>query len=503
MRITNKMMTNNMMNNINKNKFSMSALEQQYSTGKKIQKPSEDPIIAVRALKLRTNLTELNQYYDKNIPDAKSWMDVTESSLDNVNKLLTKINTYCVQGSTDTLTAEDRAAVIADLQQLKAQVYQEGNANYAGRYVFTGYKTDSSLTFTQNEPNLSYAITEHFTGAQIQIDNKVIGGYTMADLGTSTFDTAPSLQQTYRLQLSYKQLDTALPTGFSYTTINASGEEVVQSADITVMSLEALETDGDPYTSADDAYNPGPNDIYFVPETGELILGSNIYNSMKDATDISLTYRKTGFTEGELKPEHFFNCSRSDTTSAEEEISFTKKDQQIQYEINFSQKLTINTQASNAFSHDLGRCIDDILDAVNAVKDVEAIITEIESRLKNTQLSDADRETLEKMKAQMDTELSLKKDLMQKAFAKGITVSNKEQDRLNVAIADLGSRYVRLELTEDRLSSQSVDFEELMSKNEDADIAETIIKYSAAEAIYNASLSAASKVVQKSLLDFL
>lgn len=503
MRITNKMMTNNMMNNINKNKFSMSALEQQYSTGKKIQRPSEDPIIAVRALKLRTNLTELNQYYDKNIPDAKSWMDVTESSLDNVNKLLTKINSYCVQGSTDTLTAEDRAAVIADLQQLKEQVYQEGNANYAGRYVFTGYKTDSSLTFSQNEPNLSYAITEHFTGNQIQIDKRVIGGYTMADLGTSTFDTAPSLQQSYRLQLSYKQLDATLPTEFSYTTVNASGAEVVQSADITVMSLDALETDADPDTSADDAYNPGPNDIYYIPETGELIMGSNIYTSMKDAIDVSLTYRKTGFAEGELKPEHFFTCSKSDTASAGEEINFTKEDQQIQYEINFSQKLTINTQASNTFSHDLGRCIDDILDTVNAVKDVEAIISEIDSRLKDTNLTDADRETLEKMKAQMDTELSLKKDLMQKAFGKGITVSNQEQDRLNVALADLGSRYVRLELTEDRLSSQSTDFEDLMSKNEDADIAETIIKYSSAEAIYNASLSAASRVVQKSLLDFL
>ena len=49
MRITNKMMTNNMMNNINKNKFNMTSLEQQYSTGKKIQKPSDDPIITVRA----------------------------------------------------------------------------------------------------------------------------------------------------------------------------------------------------------------------------------------------------------------------------------------------------------------------------------------------------------------------------------------------------------------------------------------------------------------------
>ena len=48
MRITNKMMTNNMLSNINKNKLRMSILEEQYSSQKKIQKPSDDihiPII--------------------------------------------------------------------------------------------------------------------------------------------------------------------------------------------------------------------------------------------------------------------------------------------------------------------------------------------------------------------------------------------------------------------------------------------------------------------------
>ena len=65
MRITNKMMTNNVLHNIGNNKQLLSKLESQYSTGKKIQKPSDDPIVAVRALKLRTNLSELTQYVEK------------------------------------------------------------------------------------------------------------------------------------------------------------------------------------------------------------------------------------------------------------------------------------------------------------------------------------------------------------------------------------------------------------------------------------------------------
>ena len=70
-------------------------------------------------------------------------------------------------------------------------------------------------------------------------------------------------------------------------------------------------------------------------------------------------------------------------------------------------------------------------------------------------------------------------------------------------IADIGSRDKRLELNKERLTSQEANFEELKSLNEDVDMAETIIKYKAAEVVYDASLLAASKVVTKSLLDFI
>ena len=110
MRITNRMMTNNMLYNINNNKRTLNGLEEKYATGLAIQRPSDDPIVAVRALKLRTNLSELNQYYEKNIPDAKSWMETTESALKVTSEIITKIHTYCVQGANDTLTETARAS---------------------------------------------------------------------------------------------------------------------------------------------------------------------------------------------------------------------------------------------------------------------------------------------------------------------------------------------------------------------------------------------------------
>ncbi|MBE5967370.1 MAG: flagellar hook-associated protein 3 [Lachnospiraceae bacterium] len=494
MRVTNKMMTNNMMSNINKNKEYMSILEQQYSTGKKIQRPSEDPIVAVRALKLRTNLAELEQYHEKNIPDAMSWMDVTETALTTVHDLLHDINTYCVQGSSDQLQPSDRLDIVQNLEQLKQQIYHEGNSSYAGRYVFTGYKTDSSLLFDRKRTDLSYRITEKITGNQIEFGRAVAGGYEMADYDdiAEDFADAPQLVEYRRIQLSYDTLDTSAtpPAEVSYTQ---GGVTKDLTGKITVVSA-----------TEDNPYEPDPDKINYIPETGELILGANIYKEMKNADQIDINYTKSSFKEGDLKPEHYFDCVLKDPEKPEE-ITFTRPEikQEIRYEVNYNQKLTVNTEGAEAFAHKMGRDIDEILNAVNDVIASENKIAEVKERLKDTDLTTEERAKYEKMLEQLDTEYVLKKEVMQDAFSNGITTSYNEKDRVNTALADLGSRYVRLKLTDDRLGSQKTDFEDLMSQNEDVNLVDTIIRYGSADMIYNASLSAAARAVQNNLLDFL
>ena len=87
MRVTNTMMRNNSMLNMQKNKVAYNKYLNQYNTQKKIQRPSDDPTIAVRALKYRTTLVEIDQYLT-NIKDATSWMDATETCLKDVIQFL-------------------------------------------------------------------------------------------------------------------------------------------------------------------------------------------------------------------------------------------------------------------------------------------------------------------------------------------------------------------------------------------------------------------------------
>lgn len=496
MRITNKMMTNNALYNINNNKNLLSRLEQQYSSGKKITKPSDDPIVAVRALKFRTNLSELNQYYEKNIPDALAWMDVTESALNTVNSIITSMNTYCNQGANDYPTAEDRNAIATNLEQLKGQLYQEGNTNYAGRYVFSGYKTDTSLVFNEATTNLKYEITEPLEAESIDRISTIINEVDFDEFNPEDLDawdtTVPSKVEKYRLKLSYTDVSNEKIV-LSYTTKDGTEEMLEDGSGIVTKSI--LDAD---------AYEPADGEIHFIAETGELILADDMYEELRTATDIKAEYVKDKFDINDLRPEHYFDCTMTDTEDpAKEPITFTKQDQPIQYEVNFNQKLKINTQGSEAFTTGICRMIDEIINAVNDVKAVEDSMAEVDKMLEDSSISEEQRAKLEEIKEQLKSEFTLKTAVMTEAFQRGITTTEKEQEVLNVATADLGGRYKRLQLTESRLSDQQVDFEDLLSQNEDADLVDTIIKYSAAETVYNSSLSAASKLVQTSLLDFL
>ena len=502
MRITNKMMTNNALYNISNNKTLLSNLEQQYSTGKKITKPSDDPIVAVRALKFRTNLTELNQYYEKNIPDAIAWMDVTESALKTVNDIVTSMNSYCNQGANDYPTAEDRDAIATNLEELKAQLYQEGNTNYAGRYVFSGYKTDTTLVFNEAVDNLEYTITENLNPESIDYISKVVNQvdlskYEPNDLEQWNSDM-PKKVEAYRLKLSYSNVEDET-IQFSYmqkdgTKVKLDGTE--SKTDVPrLVTISVLDNN---------AYQPEEGAIHFIAETGELVFGKEMYETLNKSKDISVDYVKKEFEINDLRPEHYFNCTMKDLDHLEKEpVVYTKSDQQIQYEVNFNQKLTVNTQGSDAFTTEIGRMVDEIVNAINDVKGVESSIKEVEKMLEDTGISSEQRTKLEEIAEQLNAELALKTGVMTEAFQRGLTITEQQQDVVNVAVADLGGRYNRLQLTESRLSEQQVDFEDLLSQNEDTDLVDIIIRYSSAETIYNSSLSAASKLVQTSLLDFL
>ena len=80
MRVTNNMITSNTKSNINANKVLVDKYNTQMTTQKKINKPSDDPVIAIRSLRMQTSLSHIDQYLNNNISDANSWLNVTDTA---------------------------------------------------------------------------------------------------------------------------------------------------------------------------------------------------------------------------------------------------------------------------------------------------------------------------------------------------------------------------------------------------------------------------------------
>ncbi len=509
MRVTNSMISRNSMKNMNNNKVNVDTLNTQMTTQKKIIRPSDDPIIAVRALRFRSNLSELNQYYERNIPDAQSWLEVTEGALNNMEKLLENIYTKCVDGSTDVKTQEDRAAILKDLQSLRNQIYAEGNTDYAGRTVFTGFKTTSQLTFLKEDQDIKYEITEPISYENIEekrfYTNNVTVPNSPADVGTGVEEADPQEHVIDRIRLSYEALGDLDPTNLTYTDANGNQQRftnlLFQSGGTYVTA--SLKTD----ISYDDWVKDGcqinSNQAIFFKETGELILGEDLSNYINsEKLQLSITYEKKGFAEGEVRPEHYFDCKN--ITDENNVIEYTKENQEIKYTIAFNQDITINTQASEVLDANISRDVDELTNAVQAAIAAHDKVAKIESMMKEQQYSSEEaQKALGTWLEAAKKEATYADDNMQKIYARGITKFQKHQDRVKLARTDLGSRENRLKLTENRMANQQTSFEQLKSRNEDMELSDIIIEYTAAYNAYQASLQASAKANGQTLLNYL
>lgn len=144
MRITNGMMVNNMMSNLNSNLNRLSKYNDQGSSGRKFSKPSDDPIAMSKSLKLYTDVSKIEQY-ERNLRDANSWMRTTEDALSEIGEIIQRAREVSVGAANGTNTENDTKGISEEIKQLKDQLVKLGNTKHAGRSIFTGHKTDQDL----------------------------------------------------------------------------------------------------------------------------------------------------------------------------------------------------------------------------------------------------------------------------------------------------------------------------------------------------------------------
>lgn len=541
MRITNTMITNNTKSNINLNKLLVDKYNTQMTTQKKISKASENPVIAIRSLRLSTTLSHINQYVDNNIPDASAWMDVTETALTNMKDLLTDIRTHCVNGSNDTLNQEDRQTILDGLKSLADQVYAEGNADYAGKTVFTGYRTSSNLTFDEEELETRYSIDQtfdysnleekrYYTG-DVKVPEAIVTG--SADPANDTADCTTTIaENTYeRIRLAYNGNTQLNEFKYDYTDRDGNAQSITfertavvdaTTGDITGYTYNATSANGaaaptmNVYAS-EEAWETakqdagelgkvvGEDEIIYIEETGEFIFGKNVANTISDGrAQISVNYEKEGFAKGELRPEYYYDCTDMSDDDDTKWVEYTKENQEIHYTVANNSIITINTQADKVFDSSIARDVDELINVVQKAIDANDKIAKIEEMMAEAQYQDEVSQA--KLKGYLEAakkEADFADDNLQKTYEAYIGNFNKYLEDTNIAITNIGSVKNSLNLTQTRVENQQMTLEELKSDNEDRDISDIIIDYYASYNAYQSSLTAAGKLGQSSLLDYI
>lgn len=517
MRVTNNMITSNTKTNINANKVLVNKYNTQMTTQKKINRPSEDPVTAIRSLRMQTSLSHITQYLDNNISDANAWLDVTETALTNMKKILTDIRTQCVNGSTDTLTADDRRTILKQLQAMSDQIYSEGNADYAGRTVFTGYRTSSQLTFKTDEQDTTYHIEQKFTYEDMQ-EHRYYYGETEVPADAATECTTAIGTHTYsRLRLAYDSIDAYDDQNanitFSYTENGVTKDmEMISAANVTgdadrqgkVVVYDNEEQWRQATANGDDALTLGDNDIIFLRETGEFVFGKEIAHTMsQNKAEFAVSYEKTGFDAGEARPEYYYNCTMK-TPDMDKAVVYTKENQQILFEISSGITLPANTQASEVFDTSIGRDVNEMINIVSDAIKANEKVDKIKEMMERDSYADKDSQAV--LQTYLDAaqkEADYANDNLKKTYKQYITNFDNYLADVNNAITNIGSLQNRLDLTQTRVENQQTTVEDLKSSNDDREISDIIIDYTASYNAYTASLTAAAKVGKQTLLDYL
>ena len=513
MRVTNNMITSNTKNNINANKILVDQYNTQMTTQNRINKPSENPVIAIRSLRMQTSLTHIDQYLNNNIKDADSWLEVTDTALMNMVDILTNVRTLCIDASTGTKTADDRNTILKQLRSLSEQIYAEGNADFSGRTVFTGYRTTEQLTFKTDEEDTTYTINQDFDYKSLTEQRYYYGNTEVpadVDANTKDCDTAIGYETYQRIRLAYGDIGTIgnrpdTTTGVVPDEILIDGQPVAVKSYDNAEEWEAAlaKQAADPTAQGVDPFGDNGK-VVFIKETGELVFKNDYANTLKEnKSTIQVAYDKTGFTAGEPRPEYYYNCAMK-TPDMKEAVEYTKENQEINFEISSGIMLPANTQASDVLGTDIGRDMSEMIDIVNQAISAHDKVDEIKKMMSMSQYADDDSQ--KKLQTYLDAankEATYADDNLQKTYKQYISNFDGYLEKVNIAHTNVGSLQQRVALTKTRVENQQETVEELKTNNDKRDISDIIIDYYAAYNAYTSSLTAASKVGSQTLLNYL
>ncbi len=137
-RVTQTMMSQQALTGLQSGLRRVSDVQEQLSTGRIINRPSDDPIGAAAAMKLRASLAA-QQQYARNAADGLGWLEQIDGVLSSVTDQVRRGRELALQGANNgALGDQARQALAVEVEQIRDGLVGAANATYQGRPVFAG-----------------------------------------------------------------------------------------------------------------------------------------------------------------------------------------------------------------------------------------------------------------------------------------------------------------------------------------------------------------------------
>lgn len=142
MRITQNLTYERYINDLMRRQEDIYRINKQISTGKRVNAASDDPVSANDILTSKSLLASFGQY-SNNIDYGVSYLGITETALDRVKNVLTRLQELAVSAASGMANNDTRSFIKSEVDALRDELISIGNTNFDGKYIFSGYETDT------------------------------------------------------------------------------------------------------------------------------------------------------------------------------------------------------------------------------------------------------------------------------------------------------------------------------------------------------------------------
>lgn len=211
LRVTSNMMNSQLLLNLNRNARTMNDTQLQLASGRKINKPSDDPVGITYSLRYRAEISS-NEQYTKNVDSALSWLDYNDTVLGQAGDVVQRLRELSVKASTGSNPQSALDSINEEVMQLKEQLVDISNSKLNGKYIFNGEQyTTKPYDFAKGADG-TYDTTQNITTDAGQIQY-IVGEGVQMPINMTGNDIFGATGETDNLFSIINNLSSALKSG--------------------------------------------------------------------------------------------------------------------------------------------------------------------------------------------------------------------------------------------------------------------------------------------------